>query len=118
MVIGEERLELGAEQEGLVVQRVIQRLDADAVPGDEEDVRSGIPDGEGEHATQTRDAVLAELLVGVNYDLGVAGGSEAMSAGQQLLPKLREIVDLAVEDDPDRAVLIGHRLNRRFQVDD
>ena len=34
------------------------------------------------------------------------------------LPQLVEVVDLAVEDDPDRAVLVRHRLDRCLEVDD
>ena len=37
----------------------------------------------------------------------------------ELLPQLAEVVDLAVEDEPERAVLVRHRLVGRLrQVDD
>ena len=58
------------------------------------------------------------LLVEVDDHLGVALGGEAMAAAQQVAPQLAEVVDLAVEDDDDRAVLVVDRLVAGLEVDD
>ena len=41
-----------------------------------------------------------------------------MSGSLELLAQLRKVVDLAVEHDPDRLVVIGHRLVAAREVDD
>ncbi len=45
-------------------------------------------------------------------------GAEPMAARFELGAQLGEVVDLAVEDDPDRAVLVGHRLIAGGEIDD
>jgi len=51
--------------------------------------------------------------------LGVGVGMEAVTFGKQLFAELDVVVDLAVEDDPERAVLAGHRLESLVrEVDD
>ena len=41
-----------------------------------------------------------------------------MAGGQELLAKLEVVEDLSVLDDPDRRVLVVHRLVAALQVDD
>ena len=60
----------------------------------------------------------ALLLVEVRDHLGVALGREAVAARAQLVAQLAEVVDLAVEHDDDRAVLVGDRLIAGDEVDD
>ena len=58
------------------------------------------------------------LLVEVHDDFRVGPGAERMPAGAQLIAKLHVIVNLAVERDPDRPILVGQRLAAALQVDD
>ena len=58
------------------------------------------------------------LLVEVDDDLGVAVGRQAVAGPQQLAAQLGVVVDLAVEDDDDRAVLVVDRLVAGVEVDD
>jgi hypothetical protein len=51
-------------------------------------------------------------------DLGIRLGFEDMALAEEVVAKGLIVVDLAVEDDPDRAVLIGKRLVSPGQVDD
>ena len=60
----------------------------------------------------------APRLVGVDDDLGVAAGAEAVAERLELGAQLDVVEDLAVEDDPQRAVLVGQRLLAGRQVDD
>ncbi len=93
-------------------------LDAQAVAGQDEFPRFRIPEGDGEHAVQLGDEVLAVLLVEVDDDLGVGVGVETVAAGQQSGLEGREIEDLAVVDDPDRRVLVVDGLAPGGQIDD
>ena len=45
-------------------------------------------------------------------------GAEAMAERFELRPNLSEVVDLAVEDDPDCPVLVGQRLIAGGEIDD
>ena len=52
------------------------------------------------------DAVRAEFLVQVEDDLRIAARTEAVAAGLQPRSMIGVVVDLAVEDQPDGAVLV------------
>ena len=58
------------------------------------------------------------LLVEVDDHLGVALGREPVARADQGLAQLAVVVDLAVEDDDDRPVLVGDRLVAGREVDD
>ena len=60
----------------------------------------------------------AVLLVGVDDHLGVAASGEPVAEPLEPLPQLPEVVDLAVERDPDRPVLVAHRLVAAGQIQD
>ncbi len=67
---------------------------------------------------QVRQQARPLVFVEVDQDFRVALGAEAMAAGFQSLPQGAEIIDLAVEDHPQRAVFVGKRLPAAGQVDD
>src|SRR5580700_3475592 len=50
--------------------------------------------------------------------LGVAGCRKRVAAPREIAPELAEVVDLAVEDHPNRAVFISYRLIAGLEVDD
>ena len=78
--VGEQRLEFGAEEEGAVVEQgVEQRLDAEAVAGEEKRFAVAVPEGKGEHAAETVDAFFAPGFPGVDDDFGVAAGVEGVA---------------------------------------
>ena len=60
----------------------------------------------------------APFLVAVNDHFGVRARPEVVPALLELGPQLLEVVDFAVEDDPDRLVGIGHRLVAAGEIDD
>ncbi len=115
---GEDRLDLGAAVEPLAHASPEHRLLAQVVSRDQEAPTPPVPDGEGEHAPQLANQLRPVLLVEVHQDLGVAAGPESMTAGQQPLPQWLIVVDLAVQDDPERFVLVGNRLPSPREVDD
>src|SRR5205823_8199219 len=77
-----------------------------------------VPDRDREHAAEPAREVVAVLLVQVDEDLGVAARAEAVAGGLELPPELLVVVDLAVLDDVDGAVLVRDRLVARLEVDD
>ena len=114
----EQGLELRGEHELAIRPRIEQRLLADPIAGQEQESPPLVPDREGEHAAKPPQASRPILLEGMDDDLGVAPGGEPVSVCLQLGAQLEEIVDLAVERHPDRAVLVAHRLPAAGQVDD
>ena len=92
--------------------------DAEPVARQEELPRRTVPDREGELAVEPVEAALAPLLVGVNDDLGIGAGGEAVPESAKLLGELRVVVDLAVLHDPQPAVLVRERLVAAREIDD
>src|SRR6185437_10942236 len=83
----EDRLDLGPEEELPVGHRVVEGLDAQPIPRQEEALAGLIPESEGEHALQTLDAPVALLLVEMEDRLRVAAGAVAVSGDDP--PSLR-----------------------------
>src|SRR5207244_11778833 len=104
---GGERLDLRGEAEAPRPARVEERLDPEAVPGEDEPPGRAVPDGEREHAVQPRDAVGPVVLVDVDDRLAVARGLETMAACLELRAERASVVDLAVARAPHRAGLVA-----------
>ena len=114
----QQAAQLGGESEGGGRHRVEQRLLAHAVPRQHQLFAAAVPDGRGEHTAQLLGEVLAFFLVEVQDHLGVAFCLENVAAGQQALAQLFVVVDLAVEDYPQRAVFVSDGLVARGKVYD
>src|SRR5262249_38046751 len=114
----EQRLDLRSEVHAPADYSVVQRLDADAIARQQQGSRPLVPDRQTEHAAEPRDGIRSPLLIGVDDRFRVGGRVEAMSGRLELAPQLAEVVDLAVEDDPDRPILVVNRLMPGRQVDD
>ena len=113
----QQGLGLRGEDEMIADDRVVERLDAEAVAGAEQAPFPFVPDGKGEHAAQVPDAFVAVAVVGGENRLGVRCGAEPPAVAEGLA-QFQVVVDLAVVDD-GRAVRPPHRLAGRFaQVDD
>ena len=118
-LILQDRLELGGKHNGAFRQdRVVERLLAEAIARQHERTRALVPHGEGEHPAESVNTALPALLVEVHDHLSVRLRTERMPTGAQLISKLDVVVDLAVEGDPDRPVLVRDRLAAAIQVDD
>ena len=98
---------------------VVKRLDAKDVAGAKKLVLLFVPDDEGVHTAQAIEDGLAPLLVAVQEALGVGAAVELVALGLELGTEFLEVVDLAVEDNDDAAVLVGHGLSAGLgQVED
>ena len=114
----EQRLDLGGEGDGSVTHRIVDRPHAGAVARQHQALTACVPDGKGEVAVERLDAIGPPLLVEVDDDLGVGRRLEDVAAGDQLGAQLDVVEDLAVEGDPDGAVLVAHRLLAAVEIDD
>ena len=116
----EDRLDLRREQHAVARLRVVHRLDAEVVAGEHDAglVAALVEEGDAPHAVEAGEAVGAPLGVGVEDDLGVAGGAEVVAHRFELGPQLPVVVDLAVVGDVDEPVVGAHRLVAADQVDD
>ena len=103
----QQRLHLGREVEDAVNDRVVERLDPEAVPRGEQRLSLLVPEREREHPAQPLEAGLAPLAVGAQDHLGVGARVEAVLAEEPA--QLDVVVDLAVVGDPV-AGAVGHRL--------
>src|SRR5207247_1217783 len=114
----ERRLDFGREEQLGVRAGVVQGLDSEPIAREGDALAGPIPDGEGKHAVKMFDRAVAFLLVQMKDGFRVAPRSVLMAAGLQAGPQIRMVVDLAVEDDPHRAVFVVHRLLTGADVDD
>ena len=116
--VPEEGLRLGREGEEAAPLPIVEGLLAQAVAREEQGPPRAVPEGEREHAAQALDARLAERGVRLEDHLGVALRPESPTARLELRPELAEVVDLAVEHEPEALVGVAHRLPPRDEVDD
>src|SRR6266446_614341 len=77
-----------------------------------------VPNGKSPLAVHVSDAVFSLFLVKVKNDLSVREGGKAMSLIDQLLLEFEVVEDFAVERDPQRTVLVAHRLLAAREIDD
>ena len=96
----------------------VEGFDTQAIARGEEQALPRVPHGECEHTVEPVEAFLAELLVEVEQDFRIRAGDQPVTRASELLSQLDVVVDLPVEDDPQRAVVVGHRLvTRRCRVE-
>src|SRR5207302_11261533 len=116
---GAEGARLAREHEPAIVEPVVERLDPEAVARAEEPAPRFVPERERPHAVEALHAAFAPLAVGGEDDLGVSRAAEAVALRFELAPQLSVVVDLAVVNQLERAVLARERLvSRLAQVDD
>ena len=94
--MGEERLDLRAEDERAADLRVVQRLDAVAVARQRKSCARLVPEREGEHAVEAQDRLCPQSAKAYEHHLGVGARAKLAAQGLELRAQLPEIVDLAV----------------------
>src|SRR5712692_9495870 len=102
----EQRAELRTKNQLAVHLRVKQRLLADAIARQEKRLVALVPNCECEHAAQMLRAVGSVFVIGVDDRFGVAVGVKLVAETLQLRAQLAVVVNLPVENDPGRLVLI------------
>ena len=110
--------QLGREAQLAADVAVVERLDPVAVAREDEAAARRVPDRDGEHPAQPLGEAGAVLLVEMDERLGVGVGAEGVAGARELVAQLGVVVDLAVLDDDDGAVLVRDRLVAAGEVDD
>src|SRR5437667_1549420 len=96
----------------------MQWLLSQAIPRQHQLATAFVVQGESKHASKLVHAVGAELFIQMDDHLRIGVGVETMAAALQLRAQFREIVNLAVENNPDRPVLVENWLVPSGQIDD
>src|SRR5262245_55874163 len=97
---------------------VVERLLAEPVAGKEELFPILIINRKGKHAVQPFRQSSTPFLVAVDENLGIGvRRAKNMTPRHELGPQLQVIIDLTVEDDRDRAILVPKRLVTTADVD-
>src|SRR5262245_55722992 len=91
---------------------IIQRLLSHPISGKYQAPGFRIPDRKRKHAPQFCDTIEPKLFIMVDDRLRILSVKDCMPLAE-IRPKLLKIVDFSVEDDPNRAILIRHRLMSR-----
>ncbi len=71
----------------------------------------------GKHPAQLGEALCAHLFIEVNDDLSITMGVKLMAAGFEFAAQLREVVYLAIEDDPNALVFVVNGLVAAREID-
>ena len=116
--VGEQSLDLGGEDEGLAIRPPEQRADAEGIPQEMDGACVAVPDGDRELAVQHAGHAGAVLLIEVQQDLDLGVGGKDMALGGEGCAQLAVIINLAIEDDGNRLVLVEDRLLAGCHIDD
>src|SRR5579859_5763312 len=114
--IRDDGLQFRGEIKRLGCLAIIERFDADAIARQKEPPAPGIPDRKGKHPAQFTHAFWPQFFVQMNDDFSVRMRAKHMPFGEKLFTQFLKIVNLAVEDDPNCLILVGHRLRPRAQI--
>ncbi len=115
---GQYRLDLRRKQQLIFGPGVVERLDPEPVPRQQETPAGPVPQREREHALEPLDAALPFLLVEMQDGLGVAAGPIRVATLLESGPERGVVVDFAVVDDPRGPILVGHRLTASGHIHD
>src|SRR2546430_12942817 len=109
-------LQLRCKEEPPADHGIIQRLDSQSVPRQQQLPSPSIPESKGEHAAQVLHAVRSIFLIQMDDRLRIGGGVEGMSEAFQMRLKFSEVINFSVEYHPNRAILVVRRLVPGLQV--
>jgi len=96
----------------------MQRTNAEPVAGQHETAGNRVPDGDRPLPVHPLEGSLTPRAIGVNGNLRVAAGPEAVAERDQLFPQFDVVEDLAIEHDPARVACIRERLLAVRKIDD
>ena len=106
----QKALDLTAIDQAVPHHAIVQRLDAKEVARQKQALLLCVPDGKRKHPAQMVEHLGAPFLKAVHDRLRIGVRIELMTRGDQLFSQVLIIINLAVEGDHQRAVLIVNRL--------
>jgi hypothetical protein len=87
------------------------------IPGEKERLLTGVPNGESELPVKTVHTTDALVFIQMNDDFGIRIRVKPMTFGFQLCSQLPEVINLSVEDHPNRSVFVVNGLATAAQID-
>src|ERR1700733_14266978 len=103
-------LDFRAEHQRVIQPGIEQRLNAETVTDEIQDLIPLVQKGNSKFATQVRHKIFTVFFVQMNNNLGVAAGAKTMAPRFEILGDILESVQFAIQDYPDRAILVRERL--------
>jgi len=116
--ITEQRFYLRGEYHAPALQRVEHGPDPGPVTRQNQTPATLIPQSDRELSVEVLHELESVLLIEMNDDFSIRVRVEAVSTALEFRAQLDIVEDLAVENDPDRAVFIVDRLVAAFEIDD
>src|SRR5690349_139825 len=113
----EDSLDFRSEDERAINRRVVKRVDAEMIAGEEESAVLPVVNDKGKLAVDLVKEVHAMLLVEMKQDLNIRSGSEPMALCDQSLFQLDVVEDLAIAQQHHGTVFVVYRLIATLQID-
>src|SRR5215469_930498 len=114
---GTNRTQLRAEIQTVAINSIVDLLDPEWIPGQDQPPVPRIPDAETEHTIESIEHIIAPLLVSMNDDLCIRFRVENVAITFQFTSELEKVIDFTVENHPDRFFPVRHGLMPPGQVD-
>ena len=92
---------LRAKVQTSLINLVVDQFDTEGIASKDQPLLSYIPNRQPKHAVEVIENVITPLFVAVNNDLRIRFGAKYVPKAFQLALEFREIIDFAVEDNPD-----------------
>ena len=116
--MGQERFDLGTEEQSIVHDPIIQRFDPEIIPRSVQRMLLFIVDNKRKHTPKMRSRLPSKDLVGLQNDFGIRIRTEdAAVLLDQFLPDLPVIIDFSIKNDNMAAIRTVDGLGAAFQVD-
>ncbi len=108
----QQGLDFRSKSDSPVMHRIVERFDTDAVANQPKFTPARVPEGDRKHPAKALNAVDAPLFERLQDDLSirVVGLPLVAAYPLQFSANLRVVVNLTIERDPQRAILIAHGL--------
>ena len=114
----QQSLDFRSKGKAVAIEGVIERLNSQAIARAEKFSGTLVPDGKCEHPSEVMDTVFAILFIQMQDRFRVTATGITMASLFQLWAEIGIVVDFTVEDDPDCAVFIRHRLMPTCDIHD
>src|SRR5205807_10170762 len=106
--VTQQGLHLARKEQRIAIAPPVERLDPHRIACERQRALEHVVERESEDALQTLcQPSHAPLLVAVNQYFGIAATFKAMASCLEFVAQGKLVVDLAVEDGPDRRVLVA-----------
>jgi hypothetical protein len=113
----QKRREFRSKDQLIAAQRVQQRFLADPIARQEKRFVALVPNCQCKHAAQMFWTFGAIFVISVDDRFGIAVSVKSVTQRFQLFAKFAIVINLAVENDPGRAIGIVDRLMAAFEID-